>query len=619
MGRTLARKIWDAHVVRSAEGEPDLLYIDLHLVHEVTSPQAFDALRMAGRPVRRPDLTVATEDHNVPTTGITGPDTPLRGPASPLTDPVSRVQVETLRKNCADFGIRLYPMGDAGQGIVHVIGPQQGLTQPGLTIVCGDSHTSTHGAFGALAFGIGTSEVGHVLATQTLPQARPADMAVTVTGELPYGVTAKDLILAVIAKIGTGGGTGHVIEYRGSAIAGLSMDGRMTVCNMSIEAGARAGLIAPDETTFRYLQGRPHAPQGAAWEAALEHWRSLPTDPGAVFDREVTLDAGALSPFVTWGTNPAQAAPLGSVVPDPAAMADPAERATAQRALAYMDLAPGTALTDVAVDTVFVGSCTNGRLEDLRAAAEVLRGRKVASGVRMLVVPGSMAVKAAAEQEGLAEVFTSAGAQWRSAGCSMCLGMNPDTMARGERSASTSNRNFEGRQGDGARTHLVSPQVAAATAVTGRLTAHRPEAEGATILVAGPDFGIGSSRQHAVWALADYGFRAVISARFGDIFYNNSIQEGLLPVLLPAGAVTSLQDAIEADPELRVTVDLAGREVRAGGAAGGPPLMAAPLQIDDYTRWRLMEGLDDISLTLRHAADITRYEQDRPAWLPVAG
>jgi 3-isopropylmalate/(R)-2-methylmalate dehydratase large subunit len=471
MGRTLARKIWDAHVVRSAEGEPDLLYIDLHLVHEVTSPQAFDGLRMAGRTVRRPDLTVATEDHNVPTTGITGPGTPLRGPASPLTDPVSRVQVETLRKNCADFGIRLYPMGDAEQGIVHVISPQQGLTQPGMTIVCGDSHTSTHGAFGALAFGIGTSEVGHVLATQTLPQARPADMAVNVTGELPYGVTAKDLILAVIAKIGTGGGAGHVIEYRGDAIAGLSMDGRMTVCNMSIEAGARAGLIAPDETTFRYLGGRPRAPQGAAWDVALDYWRSLPTDPDAVFDREVTLDAGALTPFVTWGTNPAQAVPLGSVVPDPAAMTDPAERASAQRALAYMDLAPGTALTDVAVDTVFVGSCTNGRLEDLRAAAEVLRGKKVADRVRMLVVPGSMAVKAAAEQEGLAQVFTDAGAQWRSAGCSMCLGMNPDTMTWGERSASTSNRNFEGRQGDGARTHLVSPRVAAATAVTGRLTA----------------------------------------------------------------------------------------------------------------------------------------------------
>jgi 3-isopropylmalate/(R)-2-methylmalate dehydratase large subunit len=471
MGRTLARKIWDAHVVRSAEGEPDLLYIDLHLVHEVTSPQAFDVLRLSGRAVRRPDLTVATEDHNVPTTGITGPGLPLRGPGSPVTDPVSRIQVEALRKNCADFGIRLYPMGDAGQGIVHVISPQQGLTQPGMTIVCGDSHTSTHGAFGALAFGIGTSEVGHVLAAQTLPQARPKDMAVNVTGELPYGVTAKDLILAVIAQIGTGGGTGHVIEYRGPAIAGLSMEGRMTVCNMSIEAGARAGLIAPDETTFSYLAGRPHAPQGAAWDEAAEYWRSLPTDRDAVFDREVTLDAGALTPFVTWGTNPAQAGPLGSAVPDPATMPDPAARASAQRALAYMDLAPGTALTDVAVDTVFVGSCTNGRLEDLRAAAEVLRGRKVASGVQMLVVPGSMAVKAAAEQEGLAEVFTGAGAQWRAAGCSMCLGMNPDTMAPGQRSASTSNRNFEGRQGDGARTHLVSPQVAAATAVTGRLTA----------------------------------------------------------------------------------------------------------------------------------------------------
>jgi 3-isopropylmalate/(R)-2-methylmalate dehydratase large subunit len=458
-------------VVRSAEGEPDLLYIDLHLVHEVTSPQAFDVLRLSGRAVRRPDLTVATEDHNVPTTGITGPGLPLRGPGSPVTDPVSRIQVEALRKNCADFGIRLYPMGDAGQGIVHVISPQQGLTQPGMTIVCGDSHTSTHGAFGALAFGIGTSEVGHVLATQTLPQARPKDMAVNVTGELPYGVTAKDLILAVIAQIGTGGGTGHVIEYRGPAIAGLSMEGRMTVCNMSIEAGARAGLIAPDETTFSYLAGRPHAPQGAAWDEAAEYWRSLPTDRDAVFDREVTLDAGALTPFVTWGTNPAQAGPLGSAVPDPATMPDPAARASAQRALAYMDLAPGTALTDVAVDTVFVGSCTNGRLEDLRAAAEVLRGRKVASGVQMLVVPGSMAVKAAAEQEGLAEVFTGAGAQWRAAGCSMCLGMNPDTMAPGQRSASTSNRNFEGRQGDGARTHLVSPQVAAATAVTGRLTA----------------------------------------------------------------------------------------------------------------------------------------------------
>jgi 3-isopropylmalate/(R)-2-methylmalate dehydratase large subunit len=471
MGRTLARKIWDSHVVASAEGEPDLLYIDLHLVHEVTSPQAFDGLRLAGRTVRRPDLTVATEDHNVPTTGVTGPGLPLRGPGSPVTDPVSQVQVEALRKNCAEFGIRLHPMGEAGQGIVHVIGPQQGLTLPGMTIVCGDSHTSTHGAFGALAFGIGTSEVEHVLATQTLPQARPADMAVNVTGDLPYGVTAKDLILAVIAEIGTGGGVGHVIEYRGEAVKRLSMAGRMTVCNMSIEAGARAGLIAPDETTFRFLEGLPHAPAGPAWDEALVAWRSLPTDPDAVFDQEVTLNASALTPFVTWGTNPAQAAPLGSAVPDPASLGDPGARASAERALAYMDLAPGTPLTSIAVDTVFVGSCTNGRLEDLRDAAEVLRGKRVAPTVRMLVVPGSMEVKAAAEREGLADVFTAAGAEWRSAGCSMCLGMNPDKMAAGERSASTSNRNFEGRQGKGSRTHLVSPQVAAATAVAGRLTA----------------------------------------------------------------------------------------------------------------------------------------------------
>jgi 3-isopropylmalate/(R)-2-methylmalate dehydratase large subunit len=426
---------------------------------------------MAGRTVRRPDLTVATEDHNVPTAGVTGPGLPLAGPGSPVTDPVSRVQVEALRKNCAEFGIRLYPMGDAGQGIVHVISPQQGLTQPGMTIVCGDSHTSTHGAFGALAFGIGTSEVEHVLATQTLPQARPDGMAVTVTGQLPYGVTAKDLILAIISQIGTGGGTGHIIEYRGEAVAGLSMEGRMTICNMSIEAGARAGLVAPDDVTFAYLEGRPHAPEGAQWEAALEYWRSLPSDPDAVFDREVTVDASALAPFVTWGTNPAQAAPITASVPDPADMADPVQRASAERALAYMGLEPGVPLTEVRVDTVFVGSCTNGRLEDLRAAAEVLRGRKVAEGVRMLVVPGSMAVKAAAEQEGLDRVFTAAGAQWRSAGCSMCLGMNPDKLGPGQRSASTSNRNFEGRQGKGARTHLVSPRVAAATAVTGRLTA----------------------------------------------------------------------------------------------------------------------------------------------------
>ena len=471
MGRTLAEKIWDAHVVHSAEGEPDLLYIDLHLIHEVTSPQAFDGLRAAGRKVRRPDLTIATEDHNVPTTGITGPGVPLSGPGSPVTDPVSRTQVEALRKNCAEFGVRLYPMGDAGQGIVHVIGPQLGLTQPGLTIVCGDSHTSTHGALGALAFGIGTSEVEHVLATQTLPQQRPKTMSITVDGALPEGVSAKDLILAIIAKIGTGGGQGYVLEYRGAAIRALSMSGRLTVCNMSIEAGARAGLVAPDDVTFEYLEGRPHAPSGAAWEAALDYWRSLPGDDDAAFDHEVRLDAGSLTPYVTWGTNPAQALPLDASVPDPASFADPAQRSAAERALTYMDLVPGTPLREVAVDTVFVGSCTNGRIEDLRAAASVLRGRRVAPSLRMLVVPGSMQVRAQAEAEGLDKVFTAAGAQWRSAGCSMCLGMNPDKLGPGERSASTSNRNFEGRQGKGGRTHLVSPEVAAATAVTGYLSA----------------------------------------------------------------------------------------------------------------------------------------------------
>jgi 3-isopropylmalate/(R)-2-methylmalate dehydratase large subunit len=460
MGRTLSDKVWDAHVVRSAEGEPDLIYIDLHLVHEVTSPQAFDGLRLAGRPVRRPDLTLATEDHNVPTTDLD----------RPIADPVSRAQVEALRKNCADFGIRLHQMGSDNQGIVHVIGPQLGLTQPGMTIVCGDSHTSTHGAFGALAFGIGTSEVEHVLATQTLPQRRPKTMAVTVDGALPPGVTPKDLVLAIIAQIGTGGGAGHVIEYRGEAIRALSMEGRMTVCNMSIEAGARAGLVAPDETTFAYLQGRPHAPTGADWDVAVQQWRALVTDDDAVFDREVHLDATTLTPFVTWGTNPAQGAPLGDRVPDPSAYADPGAREAAARALDYMALTPGMSLREIAVDTVFIGSCTNGRIEDLRAAADVLRGRHVKAGLRALVVPGSMSVKAQAEREGLDRVFADAGFEWRSAGCSMCLGMNPDTLSPGERSASTSNRNFEGRQGRGGRTHLVSPQVAAATAITGHLS-----------------------------------------------------------------------------------------------------------------------------------------------------
>jgi 3-isopropylmalate/(R)-2-methylmalate dehydratase large subunit len=461
VGRTLAEKVWDAHVVRKGvAGEPDLLYIDLHLVHEVTSPQAFDGLRLAGRPVRRPDLTIATEDHNTPTLEID----------KPIADPVSRTQIETLRRNCAEFGVRLHPLGDVEQGIVHVVGPQLGLTQPGLTVVCGDSHTSTHGAFGALAFGIGTSEVEHVLATQTLPLAPFKTMAITLEGELPEGSTAKDVILAVIARIGTGGGQGYVLEYRGEAVRGLSMEARMTICNMSIEAGARAGMIAPDETTFEYLRGRPHAPQGADWDAAVEYWRTLRTDDDAVFDAEIVLDAAAIEPFVTWGTNPGQGLPLSGSVPDPAQFADPSARTAAERALAYMDLVPGTPLRDVAVDTVFIGSCTNGRIEDLRAAASVVQGRHKADGVRVLVVPGSARVRLQAEAEGLDKVFVDFGAEWRNAGCSMCLGMNPDQLAPGERSASTSNRNFEGRQGKGGRTHLVSPLVAAATAVRGTLS-----------------------------------------------------------------------------------------------------------------------------------------------------
>ena len=458
--RTLSEKVWDYHVVASNEGQPDLLFIDLHLVHEVTSPQAFDGLRMAGRTVRHPELTVATEDHNVPTTDID----------QPIADPVSRIQIETLRANTAEFGIVNHPMGAPGQGIVHVIGPEQGLTQPGMTIVCGDSHTATHGAFGALAFGIGTSEVEHVLATQTLPQQRPGTLAVTVDGELRPGVTAKDIILAVIGRLGTGGGIGSIIEYRGSAITGLSMEGRMTVCNMSIEAGAKAGMIAPDETTFAYLEGREHAPKGADWDAAVSDWRTLVTDPEATFDREIHLDAAEITPHVTWGTNPGQVIPLSAPVPGPDDFADPVERAAAERALEYMDLAAGVPLTEVAVDTVFIGSCTNSRIEDLRAAADVARGRTVARGVRTLVVPGSHAVKAQAEAEGLPEVFTAAGFDWREPGCSMCLAMNPDKLEPGERSASTSNRNFEGRQGRGGRTHLVSPAVAAATAIAGHFT-----------------------------------------------------------------------------------------------------------------------------------------------------
>jgi 3-isopropylmalate/(R)-2-methylmalate dehydratase large subunit len=459
MGRTLAEKIWDDHVVRSVPGEPDLLFVDLHLIHEVTSPQAFDGLRLGGRTVRRPDLTLATEDHNIPTTDLD----------KPIADPVSRTQVETLRRNAAEFGVRLHPMGDIDQGIVHVVGPQLGLTQPGMTIVCGDSHTSTHGAFGAIAFGIGTSEVEHVLATQTLPQAKPKTMAVDVRGELPADATAKDLILALIAQETTGGGQGYVVEYRGEAIRKLSMEARMTICNMSIEWGAKAGLIAPDETTFDYIKDRPHAPQGAQWDAAVAYWQSLVTDDDAEFDKVVTLDISDLGPFVTWGTNPGQGVSITGSVPDPASYADANERVAAERALEYMGLAAGTPMKDIKVDTVFIGSCTNGRMEDLRAAAELIKGRTVASDTRILVVPGSVRVRLQAESEGLDVIFKAAGAEWRGAGCSMCLGMNPDTLEPGERSASTSNRNFEGRQGKGGRTHLVSPQVAVATGVLGHL------------------------------------------------------------------------------------------------------------------------------------------------------
>ncbi|MCL1800105.1 MAG: 3-isopropylmalate dehydratase large subunit [Promicromonosporaceae bacterium] len=472
MGSTLAEKVWGKHVVRAgnrsgndggssaADLEPDLIYIDLHLLHEVTSPQAFEGLRLAGRRVRRPDLTIATEDHNTPTCNID----------RPIADTTSRIQLETLRNNCREFGLRLHSLGDADQGIVHQVGPQLGLSQPGLTIVCGDSHTSTHGAFGALAFGIATSEVEHVLATQTLPIPPFKTMAINITGELKPGVTAKDIILAIIAKIGTGGGQGYVIEYRGDAISKMSMEARMTICNMSIEAGARAGMIAPDDITFDYLEGRPHAPRGADWDAAVKYWRTLKTDADARFDAEVTLDAAEIEPFVTWGTNPAQGLPLSGSVPVPGDIPDLGTRLAAEKAIEYMGLNPGEALRNIKVDTVFLGSCTNGRIEDLRSVAKVVRGRRKAEGVRVLVVPASARVRLQAEAEGLDQIFKDFGAEWRNAGCSMCLGMNPDQLLPGERSASTSNRNFEGRQGKGGRTHLVSPLVAAATAIRGTLS-----------------------------------------------------------------------------------------------------------------------------------------------------
>lgn len=461
MGTTLAEKLWASHLVRKGEGgAPDLIYIDLHMCHEVTSPQAFEGLRLAGRQVRRPDLTIATEDHNTPTLDID----------KPIADLTSRTQIDTLRNNAKEFGIRLHSLGDADQGVVHVVGPQLGLTMPGMTVVCGDSHTSTHGAFGALAFGIGTSEVEHVLATQTLPLKPFKTMAINVNGELPEGTTAKDIILAVIAKIGTGGGQGYVLEYRGDAIKSLSMEARMTVCNMSIEAGARAGLIAPDQTTFDYVQGRPHAPEGADWDEAVDYWKTLVTDEDATFDTEVNLEAADLEPFVTWGTNPGQGLPLSANVPNPDEIADADQREAAENALKYMGLTPGQPLRSLEIDTVFLGSCTNGRIEDLRAAAEIIQGRTKAPNTRFLVVPGSARVRLQAEAEGLDKVFIDFGAEWRNAGCSMCLGMNPDQLKPQERSASTSNRNFEGRQGKGGRTHLVSPLVAAATAVRGTLS-----------------------------------------------------------------------------------------------------------------------------------------------------
>ena len=460
--RTLAEKVWDAHVVVPGEnGKPDLLYIDLQLLHEVTSPQAFEGLRIENRPLRRLDLTIATEDHNTPTDNIFGT----------IADLTSRTQIETLRRNAKEFGVRIHSLGDKEQGIVHVVGPQLGLTMPGMTIVCGDSHTSTHGAFGALAFGIGTSEVEHVMATQTLPLARFKTMAINVEGTLKPGVTAKDIILAVIAQIGTGGGQGYVLEYRGSAIRSLSMEGRMTMCNMSIEAGARAGMVAPDETTFEYIKGRPHAPKGEEWDKAVEYWKTLPTDEGAVFDKEIFINADELEPFVTWGTNPGQGVPLSQSVPSPDDFEDENDKVAATRALEYMGLEEGTPMKEIPVDVVFLGSCTNSRIEDLRAAADIVRGRTIAENVRMMVVPGSQKVRAQAEEEGLDKVFKDFGADWRFAGCSMCLGMNPDQLAPGERCASTSNRNFEGRQGKGGRTHLVSPVVAAATAVRGTLSA----------------------------------------------------------------------------------------------------------------------------------------------------
>ena len=631
----------------------DLLYIDLHLVHEVTSPQAFEGLRLADRKVRRPDLTLATVDHNVPTIGRDQPN----------PDPLSAKQLDVMRENARDFGVALYDMFDIRQGIVHIIGPEQGFTQPGMTIVCGDSHTSTHGAFGALAFGIGTSEVEHVLATQTLRQTRPKTMAVEVNGRLGPGVTAKDVILAIINEIGVHGGIGHVIEYRGDVIRELSMEGRMTICNMSIEAGARAGLIAPDETTFLYMKGRPQVPSGDAWDEALERWRALPTDPDAVFDRVVELDGNRIMPHVTWGTNPAQSVTVDGRVPDPEHVPED-QKESVRRALAYMALTPGTPISEITIDRVFLGSCTNGRIEDLRAAAAVIAGKQVAPGVKAMVVPGSGLVKRQAEEEGLADIFMTAGFEWRDAGCSMCLGMNPDILQPGERCASTSNRNFEGRQGPGGRTHLVSPEMAGRgchrrafrrrprgeamrqmPVVTGRAIPLRranvdtdqiipakhlkriertgygpfafeawrqdpdfilndPAYKGAKIMITGPNFGSGSSREHAVWALDGLGIEALIGASFADIFKSNCFQGGILTVELPETDVDYLMSLCESNPKTEIVIDLPAEEVRLGDGS-----WTRRFEIDPFRKYRLHRGLDDISMTLEYEPDITAFEQ----------
>ena len=664
MGKTLAEKVWDDHVVRSADGEPDLLFIDLHLIHEVTSPQAFDGLRLAGRKVRRPDLTLATEDHNVPTLDWD----------KPIADPVSRTQVETLRRNAEEFGVRLHPLGDIEQGIVHVVGPQLGLTQPGMTIVCGDSHTSTHGAFGAIAFGIGTSEVEHVLATQTLTQAKPKTMAVTVNGSLPPGVTAKDLVLTLITHTGTGGGQGYIVEYRGQAIEELSMEGRMTVCNMSIEWGAKAGLIAPDQTTFDYIKGRPEAPKGADWDAAVAYWKSLVTDDDAEFDKEIVLDASEMTPFVTWGTNPGQGVPLGGRVPDPGRTSrTTGTRIAAEKALEYMALEAGTPMREVKVDTVFVGSCTNGRIEDLRLAAEIIKGRHVDKDTRLLVVPGSVRVRLQAEDEGLDVVFKEAGGEWRGAGCSMCLGMNPDQLTPGERSASTSNRNFEGRQGKGGRTHLVSVPVAAATAVRGTLSS--PADLPPRSSLSRPPAPAGTEHHgqvHHATPASPYPLRRsnvdtdqIIPAVYLKRVTRTGFEDGLFAAWrndpdvraeqdgvrrrLGAGRGTRLRHRLVARArrvgpaelrfqgchllalrrhlpwQLRQEPDCSRRRStrrscsdcgttsrtspappspstssrRRSGPVTGPDAIEDSFDIDDYTRWRLLEGLDDIAITPR--------------------